>query len=166
MGMKDWLDGIKKKVDERHHEETDPAKIRAAKKEQNERNMKRAAKAMQLAQKGLKTYNEVSKKAGEITDAVADKTADLAEKAKPIAGKIDEVAGKVGDAASGAFKAVKDKVVDGAEAAGEKIADATKPNPDKPTTGSGLLDLFAPAVPKDVVPKKEDKKDAPKPPQP
>ena len=65
-----------------------------------------------------------------------------------------------------AFKAVKDKVVDGAEAAGEKIADATKANPDKPTTGSGLLDLFAPAVPKDVVPKKDDKKDAPKPPTP
>jgi len=169
MGMKDWLDKIKKTADERHHEETDPAKIRAAKKAANERTMKRTAKAIELAQKGLKTYNNVSKKVGDITDAVTDKAAELAESAKPAAEKIDQVASKVGEAASGAFKAVKDKVVDGAEAAGDKLDEVKKENATKPSTGSSLLDFIAPAVPETdaTKPKHEaPKKDAPKPPQP
>lgn len=163
MGMKDWLDKLKQKAEDHNKEETDPAKIRAAKKEANERTMKRTAKAIELAQKGLKTYNNVSKKVGDITDAAAEKTAELAEKAKPAAEKIDGALEKAGHAASGAFNAVKNTVTGGIDAAGKKLDEAKKDNAGKPSSGSSLLDFIAPAIPENAKPKKDDKKDAPKP---
>lgn len=162
MGLKNFLDRLKKKAEDHLKEETDPAKIRAAKKEANEKKMKRTAALIKGAQKGLETYNNVAKKVEEITDAAAEKTAVLAEKAKPLAEKVDQAAGVVGEKASQAFKAAKDAVVDGASAAGQKVEEIRKDNENKPSTGSGLLDLLAPAVPETEATKP---KKAPEPPK-
>jgi len=147
MGLKDMLNGLKKKAEDYLKEETDPAKIRAAKKEANEKKMKRTAAGIKLAQKGLETYNTVAKKVEEVTDAAAGTTAKLAEKAAPIAEKVDQLAGGAIDGAVEAFKTVKDKVVEGGVAAGEKIDEMKKDAEKKPSTGSSLLDILAPAVP-------------------
>lgn len=167
MGMKDWLDKLKKKAEDVTKEETDPAKIKQQKKEAAEKTFKRTTSAIKLAKKGLEVYNDVSKKAGEITDAAAEKTAELAEKAKPIAEKIDNATAKAGEAAKGAFDAVKDKVAGGVDAANQKLEEAKKDAAKKPSTGSGLLDLIAPAVPEtDATKPKEPPKTPPAPPAP
>lgn len=161
MGLKNFLDRLKKKAEDHLHEETDPAKIRAAKKEANEKKMKRTASIIKGAQKGLEVYNNVAKKVEDITDGLAEKTAELAEKAKPAAEKVDKAAGVVGDKASKAFKSAKDAVVDGASAAGSKIDEIREENAKKPSTGSGLLDILAPAVPETEATKPKAPKDKP-----
>ena len=65
MGMKDWLDKIKKKAEDVTKEETDPAKIKQQKKEAAEKTFKRTTSAIKLAKKGLEDYNDDSKKAGD-----------------------------------------------------------------------------------------------------
>ena len=163
MGMKDWLNNVKKKAEDYLKEETDPAKIRAEKKAANERKMKRTAAAIKLAQKGNQIYNDVSDKVEKVTDAAATKTVELVEKAKPLVEKVDQVAGVVGDTATGAFNVAKEKVVDGVIAAGGKIGEIREDNAKKPSTGSGLLDLLAPAVPStDATKPKTEAPEAPK----
>lgn len=165
MGLKNFLDKLKKKAEGHLKEETDPAKIRAAKKEANERKMKRTASLIKGAQKGLEVYNNVAKKVEDMTDAAAEKTAELAEKAKPLADKVDSAAGAVGDKASKVFKSVKDSVVDGASAAGAKVGELREESAKKPSTGSGLLDLLAPAIPETEATKPKAPKEQ-KPPAP
>lgn len=147
-GLKDMLNGLKKKAEDYLKEETDPAKIRAAKKEANEKKMRRTATGIKLAQKGLAVANTVSEKVEQVTDAAAEQTAKLAEKAAPLAEKVDKVAGGAIDGAAAAFNYVKDKVIEGGLAAGEKIEEMKKDADTKPSTGSSLLDMLAPAVPK------------------
>src|SRR5262245_18620889 len=113
MGLKKFLENLKKKAEDHLKEETDPAKIKAAKKAAAEKTFKRTTSVIKWAKKGMEIYNDVSKKVEDITDAAAEKTANLAEKAKPIADKIDNVAGAVGEKAKQAFDVVKDKVVQG-----------------------------------------------------
>lgn len=165
MGMKDFLEKIRKKVEDRKKEETDPAVIRKKKKEAAEKTFKRTTTAIKWSKKAMETYNTVSKKAEEITDAAAEKTAQLAEKAKPIAEKIDSAASAAGQTLKGAFEVVKDQVVKGAGAAGEKIEEIKQDNAKKPSTGSGLLDLITPAVPETDATKPKAKDDQPKPPK-
>lgn len=162
MGLKNFLDKLKKKAEGHLQEETDPAKIRAAKKEANEKKMKRTASLIKGAQKGMEVYNNVAKKVEEITDGVAEKTAELAEKAKPAAEKVDKAAGVVGDKASKAFKSAKDAIVDGASAAGGKIEEIREENAKKPSTGSGLLDILAPAIPETEATKPKKSPEPPK----
>lgn len=168
MGLGKFLDKLKKKIEDSRKEETDPAKIKAAKKAQAEKTFKRTTTVIKAAKKGLDTYNGVSKKVEDLTDAAAEKTAKLAEKAKPLAEKIDKAAGVVGEKASQAFNVVKDKVVEGAAAAADKVDEIKKDNANKPSTGSGLLDFIAPAVPETDATKSKNarKEDAPKAPPP
>lgn len=147
MGLKKFFENLKKKAEDHLKPETDPAKIKAAKKAAAEKTFKRTTSAIKWAKKGLETYNDASKKVGDITDAAAEKTAQLAEAAKPIAEKIDNAASAAGEKAKVAFDVVKDKVVQGVDAAGKKIEETKQDNAKKPTTGSGLLDFIAPAVP-------------------
>jgi hypothetical protein len=167
MGMKDWLDKIKQKVEDRKKEESDPAIVRKKKKEANEKNFRRMTTAIKWAKQGMEGYNTVSKKAGEITDAAAEKAGDLAEKAKPIAEKIDNAAAAVGETAKGAFEAVKDKVAGGVDAANKKLDEAREDSAKKPSTGSSLLDFIAPAVPEtDATKPKDPQLKPPAPPKP
>lgn len=167
MGLKKFFENLKKKAEDHLKEETDPAKIRQAKKEAAEKTFKRTTTAIKWAKKGIETYNDVSKKVEEVTDAAAEKTAQLAEKAKPLAEKLDNAASAAGEKAKSAFGAVKDSVSQGVDAAGKKIDEVKQDNAKKPTTGSGLLDLIAPAVPETDATKPKAK-DAPKqtPPKP
>lgn len=163
MGLKDILNGLKEKAENYLKEETDPAKIRAAKKAANEKKMKRTAAGIKVAQKGITVANQVNEKVEQVTDAAAATTAKLAEKAAPLAEKIDNVAGGAIDGAVAAFNIVKDKVIEGGLAAGEKLEELKKDGEKKPSTGSGLLDLLAPAVPNTEATKPK-KPEAPKPP--
>lgn len=158
MGLSNLLKGLKEKAENFLKEETDPAKIRAAKKEANEKKMKRTAAGIKLAQKGLEVANNVSAKIEQVSDAAAETTAKLAEKAAPLAEKVDAVAGKTidgaitaaskaGETAVTAFNVVKDKVVEGTLTAGAKIEEIKEESAKKPSTGSSILDLIAPAVP-------------------
>jgi hypothetical protein len=167
MGLKKFLENLKKKAEDHLKEETDPAKIKQQKKANAEKTFKRTTTAIKWAKKGIETYNNVSDKVEKVTDAAAEKTAQLAEKAKPIAEKIDNAVSATGEKAKQAFNVVKDKVVEGTEAAGKKIDEVKQDNAKKPTTGSGLLDLIAPAVP-DTDATKPKAKDAtpPTPPKP
>ncbi|HYD17311.1 MAG TPA: hypothetical protein VEF76_02390 [Patescibacteria group bacterium] len=166
MGLKNFLDKLKQKAEDHLKEETDPAKIRAAKKEANEKKMKRTAAAIKLAQKGLATANDVNEKIEAVTDAAAIKVGELAEKAKPLAEKVDGVAGVAGEVITGAFNAAKDKAIETGLAAGAKIEEIKKDNEGKPSTGSSLLDLIAPVVPDtDATKPKPKAPEAPKPPK-
>lgn len=162
MGLKKFLENLKKKAEDHLKPETDPAKIKAAKKAAAEKTFKRTTSVIKWAKKGIETYNDASKKVEQITDAAAEKTADLAEKAKPIADKIDKAASTVGEKAKVAFDVVKDKVVQGVDAAGKKIEETREENAKKPSTGSGLLDFIAPAVPETDATKPKAKDEAPK----
>ena len=162
MGLKNFFEKLKKKAEDHLKEETDPAKIKQQKKENAEKTFKRTTFAIKWAKKGIETYNDASKKVEKITDAAAEKTAALAEKAKPLAEKVDNAAAAVGEKAKVAFDVVKDKVVQGADAAGKKIEEVKQDNAKKPTTGSGLLDLIAPAVPETDATKPKTKNEAPK----
>jgi hypothetical protein len=162
MGLKKFLENLKKKAEDHLKEETDPAKIRQAKKAAAEKTFKRTTTVIKWAKKGMETYNDVSQKVEKVTDAAAEKTANLAEKAKPIADKIDNVAGAVGEKAKQAFDVVKDKVVQGVDAAGKKIEETREESAKKPSTGSGLLDFIAPAVPETDATKPKAKDEAPK----
>ncbi|MBL8712858.1 MAG: hypothetical protein JNM12_08155 [Alphaproteobacteria bacterium] len=166
MGIKNFLDKLKQKAEDHLKEETDPAKIRAAKKEANEKKMKRTAAAIKLAQKGLATANEVNDRIEAVTDAAAVKIGDLAEKAKPLAEKIDGVAGIAGDAITGAFNVAKDKAIEGGLAAGAKLEELKKDADTKPSTGSSLLDLIAPVVPDTDATKPKTPPKAPEAPKP
>ncbi len=164
MGLKKFFDNLKKKAEDHLKEETDPAKIKQAKKAAAEKTFKRTTTAIKWAKKGIETYNDVSKKVEKVTDAAAEKTAELAEKAKPLADKLDKAANAAGEKAMHAFEVVKDKVVEGSEAAGKKIEEVKQDNAKKPSTGSGILDFIAPAVPETDATKpkaKEPPKSAP-----
>ncbi|HCS22802.1 MAG TPA: hypothetical protein PLW48_07575 [Alphaproteobacteria bacterium] len=165
MGMKDWLKRMQENAEDKLKKADDPQAQRDAKREDNARNIRRAASAVKLAQKGLQTYNDASKKAGEIGRTVTEKTAEIAGKAQPLAGKIDETADALGKKIKGAFDVVKDKVGKGADAAGEQIGEkidaARAEQAKKPSTGSSFLDILMPGVPetdatkpKDTPPKK------------
>ena len=161
MGLKSFLDGLKKKAEAALHEETDPAKIRAAKKESNEKKMKRTAAGIKLAQKGIEVANTVNAKVDQVTEATAETTAKIVDKVAPLAEKIDKVAGQALDGAMSVFNTVKDKAIEGGLAAGEKLEELKKDGDKKPSTGSSLLDLLSPAVP-DTDATKPKKPDAPK----
>lgn len=161
MGLKSILDGIKQKAEDYLKEETDPAKIRAAKKAANEKKMKRTATGIKVAQKGIQVANTVNEKVDQVTEAAAATTAVIAEKAKPIAEKVDQAAGATVDTAVSAFNYVKDKVIIGGLTAAEKIGEMKENAEKKPSTGSSLLDLLAPAVPETDATKPK-KPDAPK----
>ncbi|MBI1215927.1 MAG: hypothetical protein GC185_08935 [Alphaproteobacteria bacterium] len=165
MGMKDWLDKFTKNAKDKEQESKDPEAIKKAKKEAAERTFRRTTKAIQIAKKGLSTYNDTSKKVGELTDEATKKAAELAEKAKPAAEKVDKAAGWVGKKAKGAFETAKGTVNKGVDAASKKIEEVREDNAKKPSTGSGLLDLLAPAVPETDATKPK-KPAAPKQPQP
>lgn len=165
MGLKSILDGLKQKAENYLKEETDPAKIRAAKKAANEKKMKRTAAGIKLAQKGIQVANTVNEKVEQVTEAAAETTAKIVDKAAPIAEKVDQVAGGAIDTAVGAFNVVKDKVIEGGLTAAEKYDELKKDGEKKPSTGSSLLDLLAPAVP-DTDATKPKKPDAPKAPKP
>src|ERR1700733_11935448 len=111
MGLKNFFEKLKKKAEDHLKEETDPAKIKQAKKAAAEKTFKRTTTVIKWAKKGMEGYNDASKKEEQINDAAAEKTAALAEKAKPLADKIDKAASAVGDKAKVAFDVVKEKVV-------------------------------------------------------
>ena len=151
MGMKDWFKRMQDNAEDKLNKAEDPQAQRDAKREQNARNLRRAATAAKLAQKGLKAYGDASKKADEIGKAITEKTAEIAEKAQPIAGKVDEAASDFGLKIKGAFEVVKDRARKGAEAAGDQIEGqvdkARAEQAKKPSTGSGILDMLIPGVP-------------------
>lgn len=167
MGMKDWLKRLQENAEDKLKKADDPQAQRDAKREENARNVRRAASAVKMAQKGLKAYNDASKKAGEIGRTVTEKTAEIAGKAQPLAGKVDETADALGKKIKGAFDVVKEKVSKGADAAGEQIGDkidsARAEQAKKPSTGSSLLDILMPGVPETDATKP---KDAPAPKKP
>jgi hypothetical protein len=166
MGMKDWLDKIKQKAEDKLEQNNDPDAHRKAKKENAEKTFRRTTKAIQMAKKGLETYNTANKKIEELSEDATKKAAELAEKAKPAAEKVDQATGWIGKKAKGAFDAAKEQVNKGVDAAGKKLDEVREENAKKPSTGSGLLDLLAPAVPETdaTKPKTAEKKDQPKPP--
>ena len=161
MGLKNFFEKLKKKAEDHLKEETDPAKIKQAKKAAAEKTFKRTTTVIKWAKKGMEGYNDASKKVEQITDAAAEKTAELAEKAKPLAEKLDNATAAVGDKAKAAFDVVKEKVVQGVDAAGKKVEEVKQDNAKKPTTGSGLLDFIAPAVPETDATKPKPPKAAP-----
>jgi len=148
--MKDWLDSLKKAAEDKLKKAEDPDAQKEAKKENARKQATRAIKAIGLAKKGVDQYNEVSKKVDGITTDAANKIIDLAEKAKPLAEKVDDAASSLLKKAKGLF---------------QKAAEKTRQdNIAKPSTGSGIIDLPAPAVPETDATKPKTAKDAP--PQP
>lgn len=168
MGMKDWLDRIQKNAADKLQKEQDPAEQRKQKKEENAKAVNRAAKLVKTASEAVKTYNKAAKKVDEISTDVTKKTIEIAEKAKPMADKVDQTTGNAGKYLKGAFSVIKNKVSKGADEAGKQVGKKVDQIRDeqskKPSTGSGLLDFLAPAVPETEATKPKKKPDAPKPP--
>jgi len=169
MGMKDWLNKMQKNAKDKLEKEQDPAEQRKQKREENARAVNRTAKLIKTATKAVQTYNKASKKADELSTDATKKTIELAEKAKPLAEKVDQAAGKAGETAGklgrnlkGAFLVIKDKVSKGADEAGKQVDKIREEQAKKPSTGSGLLDFLAPAVPETEATKPKQLKNAPK----
>lgn len=101
MGMKDWINGMKKKAEERlNPAPADPETARKKKREDNEKNFKRTAEAIKLAKKAIEVVGKASDKADEISKDIAGKTIDIADKVGPLAERVD---GAI-DSATGAVK--------------------------------------------------------------
>lgn len=181
MGMRDFLDRIKKNAQDKLNKDESPEAQKQRKKDEMRKNFETLNKAINIAKKAHKVHGDVSKKVEGIKEGAAEKTISLADKAKPLADKIDSAADAISsriggkkpaakkpvaekpaaqDATpfkkiGGLFNAARGKVADGAKAVGKKagglkdgVTDALKGDGvKKPSTGSSLLDILAPAVP-------------------
>lgn len=151
MGIEKWVNKIKDAAEQSKKDDADP-------KKRAEKSSKSAKRAFNWMQKGLEGYKKVS----QASDDARDKTIELAKKAEPIAEKIDDAASDFADSAKKTFS---EKMSAGKKAWAElqeKRAAAKEQNKtdkeNKPSTGSSLIDLIAPALPDD----KDQKKSAPK----
>lgn len=155
-GMKKILEKLQEKAAGKKQKPADPKSTKEAKKEEVRRMTERTLKAINLAKKGVAQYNEVSKKVEGVAEDAAQKAIDVAETVKPLAEKVDN-----------ATSSLRKKAKSFLKGALEKKQQVEKDNAAKPTTGSGILDLLTPAVPKtDATKPKAGKDQPPKPPQP
>lgn len=190
--FKDWLDKLNKAGKDKPEEkadtpvnetpaqepvtETEEERI-ARKKQEAEEKFERTVEAIRMGQKGVDAAKGIAGKAGETIGAATDKIKGMigrrgeetpateaetpeAEKQKG-PGLFARTKGMLG----GAFGTAKNKAAEGAKAAGEKIEEIKKDNAKKPSTGSSLLDMLAPAVPETEAtkPKELKKPEEPKP---
>lgn len=170
MAMRDFFDRLKKNAENKlNPPKPSPEEEKQKRKDDARKTFEQMNRALDIAKKGLKIRGDVLRRKKAVEDGVARKTIDLADKAAPIADKIDEklaeqdklraTGGMIGRGlkSAGAGAAGMGRNI---KARGQKLRDAAaarfdpdRPKSDKPTTGSGLLDFLAPAVPENAKPK-------------
>ena len=150
MGMKNWLDKIQNKLDEKLRQAEDPEFQKQLQKKTNKKMADRAVKAINLARQGLDKYQKTAQKVDELKIKAAKKGSEIAEKIKPAAGVVD----------AGVIKA-KQKLKIVFNNAVEKARQRKRDRAARPSTGSRFLDAFLPAIPET----EETTRRKPKPPQ-
>ncbi len=155
MGMlKKFMDKVQQTAKDKLTQDQDPQVQKAAKKEANKKTAERAVKAAKIVKQGVEAYNHTAKKLDEAVTDVTQKTITLAEHAKPLAEKIDGAISTAGEEVKDAFGNAQKKIQD-------KVADLKKGAADKPSTGSGILDLLLPGIPETDATRPKPAKDAP-----
>ncbi|MBI3442051.1 MAG: hypothetical protein HY052_09685 [Proteobacteria bacterium] len=150
-GTKNWLEKLQKKAEEKLERDADPRVQKEIKKEKSRKMSQRTFKLLGWAKKGSEEYNKAAKKADEAAADLTEKTVEVVEKIKPLAETVDKAAESLGQKTKCFFKRVA-----------KKVGDIKEDQARKPGTGSGILDILAPAVPdKDAIKSKAPKKDAP-----
>lgn len=161
MGMRDFLDKLKQKAQDRlDPKPLTPEEEKARKQASARKQFEQINNGVEFVKKALKVKKTVEDKTDAIKDGIAEKTIAIVDKIEgtapapkqpkaPAAPKKPGVIGKGVAAVKGAGASVADK-------AKSIAADQREAAARKPSTRSGLLDLIVPAVPdtKATAPKK------------
>ena len=153
MGMRDFLDKLKQKAEDRlNPKPLTPEEERKQKQDNMRKQIEQLNNAVNFGKKAMKIKKDVTEKTDAIKDGLAQKTIDIVNKIEdnkpagkkdttPPATKKPGLIGKGVAAVKGAGNSVADKAKGIAEQQREAAAR-------RPTTRSHLLDLIVPAVPK------------------
>lgn len=172
MGMRDFLDKLKQKAEDRvNPKPLTPEEERAHKQAAAKKKMETLARGIEFIKKAAKTKNDVQDKATAIKDGIAQKTIAI----------IDKIEGKVGPAPAEdastepknpgvigkGIAAIKDAGASVVDKAQGIAAEHRKAAACRPSTRSTILDMIVPAVPntKATAPKKPAATKKPQPPR-